>query len=141
MKQQMIKAAAFALILGLGACKVSKDIKTPAAQLPDQYRSASTGAAGSVAAADTTSVGDLPWKNFFTDPELQQLIDSAIVRNYDMQVALQNIKSAQLVLGQSKLGYWPDVTVQATATLTRPSDNSLNGITASDFLGSKFLND
>ncbi len=72
---------------------------------------------------------------------LQQLIDSAIIRNYDMQVALQNIRSAQLTLGQSKLGYWPDVTLQITADLTRPSDNSLNGISASSFLHSKFLND
>jgi outer membrane protein, multidrug efflux system len=69
------------------------------------------------------------------------LIDSAILRNYDMQVALENIRSAQLVLGQSKLGYWPDVGFQATANLTRPGSESLNGITAGDFLHSKYLND
>ncbi len=128
-----IKTIAFSLILGLAACKVSKDIKTPAAPLPGQFRSSSN--------TDTASVADIPYKNFFTDPALQQLIDSAIIRNYDMQVALQNIRSAQLTLGQSKLGYWPDVTLQITADLTRPSDNSLNGISASSFLHSKFLND
>jgi NodT family efflux transporter outer membrane factor (OMF) lipoprotein len=69
------------------------------------------------------------------------LIDSAIARNYDMAVALENIKSAQLTLGQSKLGYWPDVNAQAVATLTRPGSESLNGITANDFLHSKYLND
>ena len=128
-----IRTIAFFLILGLAACKVSKDIKTPAAQLPGQFRSATE--------ADTSSVASLPWKNFFADTTLQRLIDSAIVRNYDMQVAYQNIRSAQLTLGQSKLGYWPDVTLQITADLTRPSDNSLNGISASAFLHSKWLND
>jgi NodT family efflux transporter outer membrane factor (OMF) lipoprotein len=122
------------LTFAFGSCKVSKDVAVPAAQVPAQFRSA-------VVVADTTSVADLPWKSFFTDPDLQQLIDSAIAHNYDMEVALENIKSAQLVLGQSKLGYWPDVTASATVTLTRPSDNSLNGITASSFLGSKMLND
>jgi HAE1 family hydrophobic/amphiphilic exporter-1 len=122
------------LMMGLGSCKVSKDVAVPAAQVPTEFRSA-------MAAADTTSVADLPWKSFFTDPDLQRLIDSAIARNYDMEVALENIKSAQLTLGQAKLGYWPDVNAQAVATLTRPGSGSLNGITANDFLHSKYLND
>ncbi|HEV3326194.1 MAG TPA: efflux transporter outer membrane subunit [Puia sp.] len=133
MTQSLIRTAAFALVLGLAACNVSKDLKTPAAHLPGQFRSAES--------TDTTSIASLPWKSFFADPVLQGLIDTAIIRNYDMQVALQNIRSAQLVLGQSKLGYWPDITLQVTANLTRPGTTSLNGITANDFLHSKYLND
>src|SRR5580692_1162484 len=133
MRAFQIKTAAFALVLGLAACKVSKDVTTPAAQLPGQFRSSES--------ADTTSIASLPWKSFFADPVLERLIDSAIVHNYDMQVALQNIRSAQLALGQAKLGYWPDITLQVTATLTRPGSESLNGITANDFLHSKYLND
>src|ERR1700761_4521117 len=134
MKSFSITTAAFILLLGVAGCKVSKDVATPAAPLPAaQFRGA--------ADTDTTSVASLPWKSFFTDPELQQLIDSAIARNYDMQVALQNIKSAQLTLGQAKLGYWPDVTANIAVNLTRPGSESLNGITATDFLHSKYLND
>jgi NodT family efflux transporter outer membrane factor (OMF) lipoprotein len=121
------------LMIGFSSCKISRDVETPATELPTQYRSSLN--------SDTTSIADLPWKTFFSDPDLQQLIDSAIVRNYDMEAALENIKSAQLVLGQSKLGYWPDVNAQAVATLTRPGSASLNGITANDFLNSKYLND
>ncbi|HTR30845.1 MAG TPA: efflux RND transporter permease subunit [Puia sp.] len=120
---------------GLGSCKVSKDMAPPASPLPSQFRSA-------MPASDTSGgIANLRWKTFITDPDLQQLIDSAIIHNYDMEVALENIKSAQLVLGQSKLGYWPDLTLTVTADLTRPSDNSLNGISASSFLHSKWLND
>src|ERR1700744_5266879 len=134
MRSHYIKTVAFDLVLGLGACKVFKDVATPAPPLPStQFRGA--------ADTDTTSVGSLPWKSFFSDPELQRLIDSAIVRNYDMQVAYQNIRSAQFTLGQAKLGYWPDVTANVTANLTRPGSESLNGITANDFLHSKYLND
>jgi HAE1 family hydrophobic/amphiphilic exporter-1 len=135
---------ALVLTVGLGSCNISKNVATPAAPVPAQFRMAdSSGAAVSQAGAvaDTTSIADLPWKSFFADVDLQRLIDSAIFHNYDMQVALENIRSAQLVLGQAKLGYWPDVTVQVAADLTRPGSESLNGITASDFLHSKYLND
>jgi NodT family efflux transporter outer membrane factor (OMF) lipoprotein len=133
MRAFQIKTAVFALLLGIAGCKVSKDVATPATQLPGQFRSSES--------TDTTSIASLPWKSFFADPVLQRLIDSAIVRNYDMQVALQNIRSAQLTLGQAKLGYWPDITLQVTANLTRPGSESLNGITANDFIHSKYLND
>src|ERR1700722_12766598 len=129
----ILRSALFALLLGSGACKVAKDVQPPATELPDRFRSSES--------TDTMSIASLPWKSFFADPVLQGLIDSAIVHNYDMQVALQNIRSAQLALGQAKLGYWPDVTLQVTANLTRPGSESLNGITANDFLHSKYLND
>ncbi|HXB94961.1 MAG TPA: efflux RND transporter permease subunit, partial [Puia sp.] len=145
---------ALVVMIGLSACNVSKPVATPAAELPAQFRSTqdanggagSNAAAGAVngptaAVADSISVADLPWKSFFADPDLQQLIDSAIVRNYDMQVALNNIRSAQLTLGQSKLGYWPDLSLNITANYTRPSDNSLNGITAGSFLHTKHIDD
>jgi len=142
MRSLFIKTAAFVLVVGLGACKVSKDISMPPAPLPVQYRGAdSAGSGAATGATDTAGIAMLPWKSFFADPALQQLIDSAIIRNYDMQIALENIKSAQLVLGQAKLGYWPDVSANAVATLTRPGSESLNGITANDFLHSKYLND
>jgi NodT family efflux transporter outer membrane factor (OMF) lipoprotein len=56
-------------------------------------------------------------------------------------VALKNIQTAQLTLGQSRLGYWPDLSLNITANRNRPSDNSLNGITASQFLHSKTIDD
>src|SRR5579862_6741306 len=114
-----IKSAALVLLVGLGACKVSKDVATPDAGTPAQFRGAVSN--------DTTSVASLPWRSFFADAALQQLIDSAIAHNYDMQLALKNIQSAQLVLGQSKLGYWPDLNFNATYNLNRAADNSLNG--------------
>ena len=110
-------------LLVLGACKVSKDIKTPQAALPATFRNAAT--------TDTASIADIPWKNFFTDAELQKLIDSAIVKNYDMQLAVKNIESAQLLVKQVKWNYVPTVGLNVTASTSRPSDNSLNGLSLS----------
>lgn len=121
------------LILSLHACKVSKDVTIPPAPLPGTYRTAST--------TDTATIANIQWKQFFTDHELQQLIDSAIANNYDMQAALKNIEAAQLIVQQSKLGYLPEARLQATGAISRPSDNSLNGISLSQFLGKSYVED
>ncbi|MDE5606471.1 MAG: hypothetical protein K2I68_04135, partial [Bacteroidales bacterium] len=37
--------------------------------------------------ADTVSMADIAWRDFFTDPYLQDLIDSVLVNNADMRIA------------------------------------------------------
>ncbi len=115
------------------ACRVSKDMETPSAPLPRNFRNAP--------AAGTASVADLPWKDFFTDPVLDRLISNAITRNYDMQLALKNIESAQLALRQTRWAYAPDLRLQVTGGTTLPSDNSLNGISAKQFLSTSHVED
>ncbi|MGC4102947.1 TolC family protein [Ferruginibacter sp.] len=122
-----------ALLILLSACKVSKDIATPKADLPGTYRNDN--------AADTASIATVPYKQFFSNQNLLQLIDSAIAHNYDMQAAVKNIEAAQLVVKQSKLGYLPDAKLQATGSINRPSDNSLNGLSLSQFLGKSYVED
>jgi outer membrane protein, multidrug efflux system len=120
-------------LIMVASCKVSKDIPATQLPLPVSYRGAVN--------ADTTSIADIQWKSFFTDTHLQQLIDSAISNNYDMQVALKNIEAAQLVVKQSKLGYFPEANLQVGASINRPSDNSLNGLSLSQFLGKSYVED
>ncbi|MBQ3575951.1 MAG: TolC family protein, partial [Coprobacter sp.] len=37
-----------------------------------------------VVATDSSSLADLSWREMFTDPQLQALIDTALVRNVDL---------------------------------------------------------
>lgn len=121
----------------LGSCKVSKDVATPATNLPDTYRNAAAATSGT----DTQTIADLPWKSFFADASLQRLISQAIEKNYDMQLALKNIEAAQLLYKQVNWNYVPDLRLQVGAASNRPSDNSLNGISASQFLGTNHIED
>jgi multidrug efflux system outer membrane protein len=122
-------------VLVLSACTVSKDVKTPQAALPAAFRNAT-------ATTDTTSIADIPWKSFFTDAELQKLIDSAIVKNYDMQLAIKNIEASQLLVKQVKWNYVPAVGLNVSASTSRPSDNSLNGLSlANAGIGTKHVED
>jgi multidrug efflux system outer membrane protein len=122
------------LAVFLSACKVSKDVATPKAEVPANFRNAS-------ASTDTSSVADIQWKSFFTDATLQKLIDSAIIKNYDMQIAIKNIESAQLLFKQVKWNYVPELALNVTANTNRPSDNSVNGKSIGQFLGSKHVED
>jgi multidrug efflux system outer membrane protein len=125
------------LLLFLTACKVSKDLATPKAQVPENFRNAEV-----ATSADTASIADISWKKFFTDPSLQKLIDSAIVKNYDIQIAVNNIDRASLLFKQVKWNYVPTVALNVTANSSRPSDNSLNGLSIAQYnIGAKHVED
>ena len=121
------------LLIIFSACKVSKDIKNPVAELPVNFRNASS--------TDTGSIADIPYQHFFTDASLVKIIDSAIKKNYDMQLALKNMEAAKLVLAQSKYNYLPDAGIEVGANLSRPSDNSLNGLSLNQYTGKSYIED
>jgi multidrug efflux system outer membrane protein len=114
-------------------CKVSKDLPVPATATPAAFR-------GSVP-KDSSSIAALPVKDFIREPDIQKLIDTALIRNYDLQLAVKNIEAAELLFKQSRLGNLPVLNMQISASSNRPSDNSLNGLSSSQFLGSKHIED
>ncbi|WP_134150329.1 TolC family protein [Flavobacterium sp. 270] len=113
-------------------CSVSKDTPLPDAA-PETFRD--------LAAKDSSSIGSIPLKNFIKDATLQSLIDSALVANYDLQLALKNIDAAEILFKQSKLGNLPEVRLQVAANSSCPSDNSLNGLTLKQFTGKSHIED
>ncbi|WP_129713966.1 TolC family protein [Pedobacter sp. SYP-B3415] len=126
--------AAITLVLFLaGGCKVSKDVPLPVKALPESYRS--------TAAVGDSSIAAIPVQTFFTSRDIRSLIDTALLRNNDLQLALRNIDAAEALYKQARQGNLPELKLNVTATTTRPSDNSLNGITAGQFLGTRHIED
>jgi len=119
----------------ISACKVSKDVATPKAELPANFRNAAN-------TSDTSSIADIQWKSFFTDATLQKLIDSAIAKNYDMQIAVKNIEASQLLFKQVKWNYVPELNLNVTANTNRPSNNSITGLSIAQYnIGTKHVED
>jgi multidrug efflux system outer membrane protein len=114
-------------------CKVSKDIPLPTNATPTAYRGSLPG--------DSSTIATLPVKEFIREPDIQQLIDTALIRNYDLQLAVKNIEAAELLFKQSRLGNLPVLNMQITASSNRPSENSLNGLSTSQFLGTRHIED
>lgn len=119
------------LVTFLASCKVSKDYQRPELALPTEYRNVPYG--------DTATIADMGWKEFFPDTTLQRLIDRGIAYNYDLQIALKRIDIAQQQVKQAKLLQLPRLDLRVAGTYNRPSNNSLNGLSASNFLKSSHI--
>ncbi|MBK0368331.1 TolC family protein [Flavobacterium agrisoli] len=122
------------LISTLISCKVSKDIETPTNAFPDTFRNAAV-------PTDTSSIADLEWKSFFTEKDIIKLIDSAVARNNDLQIATKNIEIAQYRFTQSKWGNVPQANLLVNASTSNPSDNSFTGMNLNQALGQKHIDD
>ena len=121
----------FALIVS--ACHISKDVTTPTESIPSTYRNS--------IANDTQTIATIPWQDFFPDATLRELIDTALTRNYDMQLAIKNIDIATQSLKQARMSLVPVVGLNVGASSTIPSKNSLNGSLTNQFLGTQHIED
>jgi len=63
--------------------------------------------------------GNLPWREVFTDPQLQSLIEKALENNVDMRNAALNVKMMQTALTVSKLAFLPSVAVAPQGTISQ----------------------
>ncbi|WP_149243609.1 efflux transporter outer membrane subunit [Dyadobacter sp. 32] len=128
-----IKFFLLILVLIISACRVGKDYQRPQLGLPDQF--------GTTHSTDTTLSQVPDVKSFFKDVNLQALIDTAILQNNDLGIAVKNIESAQAVLKKVRLNYLPDLNAQITANQNISSANSLAGIGNEQFIGSRSVKD
>lgn len=70
---------------------------------------------------DTTSIANIPWREYFTDPALQALIDEGLNKNYDLQIAVTRIQQAEASLYVAKSAYFPTVALAGQVDHTRTS--------------------
>jgi NodT family efflux transporter outer membrane factor (OMF) lipoprotein len=121
--------ALFAILVN--ACRVGKEYQRPALELPEQFTPLSF--------ADTNSVADVQWKSLFTDTTLQSLIEKGINNNHDLLMAVKRMDIAQQLVKQAKALQLPELNLVVSGQFSRPSDNSLNGISLKSFLGKSYL--
>ena len=123
MKKNNIKSIIFSLltILILASCGIRKDYERPAVVVNENlFRT-------DLLPQDSTTLGNLSWKEFFTDPILQNHINEALQKNLDIRIALGNIASAEAYLKQSKAAYQPTVSVGPGYTFQTQSLNTQFG--------------
>ena len=65
-----------------------------------------------------TSIAEISWREFFKDPILQALIDSALVRNTDIKAARIVVEQAQASLKAAKLAYLPSLSLAPQASVS-----------------------
>ena len=76
---------------------------------------------------DTTNSSRLPWKEFFTDPNLVGLIDTALSKNQELNILLQEISMANNEIRARKGEYLPFATTGGSAGVDRVARYTRSG--------------
>src|SRR5690554_1283978 len=70
-------------VFAINGCKVAAPPPLPVAQeMPDTY----------IGHTDTITDGRIQWQDFFTDPLLVNLIETALTNNFDLLTAIQRVE-------------------------------------------------
>src|SRR5262245_26694248 len=86
--KRMLTAALLASLLA--GCTMGPKYSRPAVKTPDTFRGADA-----VPSPDPSSLGDLKWFEVFKDEQLQQLMRTALVQNYDLRDAVARVLEAR----------------------------------------------
>jgi len=90
----------------LAGCMVGPNYRRPTVQTPATYRDLST---NPQAQAQAASYADLPWWQVFQDPQLQQLIRTALQQNYDLLIATERINAARDEVAITRSRLFPQI--------------------------------
>lgn len=122
MKKRYIILSLVLTAFSLQSCFVAKKYQQPEIETADQYRNISTN--------DSATLASMPWKELFTDTNLQNLIQKALDNNLDYLMAIERVNAAEAYYKQGKMGYLPSLSMSAEGGNHELSDNSLTGISA-----------
>ena len=109
MKKNIITLVAISL--SLSGCGIYTKYE-PVTSVPDQLYG------GEVVAEDTASLGNMDWRELFTDPHLQSLIEQGLQNNTDYQSAELRVEEAQATLMSAKLAFLPAFALAPQGTVS-----------------------
>ena len=106
MKKQLILTMCAAAMMS--SCHIYKSYDRPeSVDASGIYRDIASDADTLV--SDTANMGNLSWKEVFTDDKLQALIEEGLSSNVDMQAAVLRVKEAKVMLTSARLSYLPSI--------------------------------
>jgi len=105
----------------LGGCTLVPEYKRPDAPVPSRWQAGADPVKG-------VSAADLPWREFFADPRLQKVIETALRNNRDLRLAALNAEKARALYGVQRAELLPSVNAIGSGSLERvPADLSSTG--------------
>ncbi len=96
------------LVTLLAGCAVGPNYTPPPVDMPPEYRDASPN-------IDAGAIADLPWWEVFDDPTVKDLVDEALRRNYDLQIAASRVEQARYAVGVTRADILPQVEYDGVA--------------------------
>ena len=104
------------IVAGLGGCMLAPNYTRPQAPVSVDWP---TGTAYKETAAGAPLASELPWRKFFSDPRLQQLIEMALSNNRDLRIAALNVERMRAIYGIQRAEILPTVDAAGVANKQR----------------------
>ena len=141
-RRAALSAPLFAALLA--ACTVGPNFVRPTPQAPDHWSTQATAPRDDPAPHNsvTEQSADLrTWWSAFDDPELDSLIERAMISNLDLRAAVLRIDEGRAQRAISAAAYWPMVSVDASFerqrfSVTTPTGALFNAVGSSHVPGS-----
>ncbi len=108
---------AVAMAIAFSACAPQVQLRSANKSTPNQY-----GLSG-----DSTNTADMNWRELFSDAHLVALIDTALINNQELNIALQEIYETKTEIRARKGEYLPSVNFQAGAGTEKVGRYTRNG--------------
>lgn len=77
---------------------------------------------GDAQSGDSLGLGDLKWRELFTDPTLQALIERVLAQNTNMKNADLSIQQVEYALKAAKLAFAPSIALTANGSVSKMWD-------------------
>ena len=113
MNRQVLPVLVAALTAG---CAVGPNYQRPATAIPANFR-----APEPLPAAQAASIADLKWFEVFKDEQMQGLIRTALVQNYDLRDAVLRVEEARAQLGIVRSDQYPNFGASGSMEFNRLS--------------------
>ena len=128
-KQRIINSFSLSLILLMfTACVPSLVEKTANKEVPANFHnSQDTLPAFAGTQKDTMSSAQINWKEFFTDPYLNNLIEVGLENNQELNITLQEIQISQNEVRARKGEYLPYIGLQAGGGIEKAAKYTRDG--------------
>ena len=109
----------------LSGCAVGPNYHRPAVQTPPAFHGPDQ---PQQTEPQTASFADLPWWQVFHDPQLQNLIRTALRQNYDLQLAVERVNAARAQVGITRSNELPQVSLDPTFSGGKTDENIKSNI-------------
>ncbi|RQW83734.1 MAG: AdeC/AdeK/OprM family multidrug efflux complex outer membrane factor [Geobacter sp.] len=109
------------LAISLAGCTMAPKYSRPEAPVPNAWPQGP--AYKELAGAPATAVADIPWQEFFVDPQLRKLIALALENNRDLRVAALNIERSRARYQVQRSDLMPKVDANAAGTFQRLAED------------------
>ena len=93
------------------SCGVYREYQRPTVVTDGLYRDIPT--------EDMVTIASLSWRELFTDPQLQTLIETGLEQNTDLRIARLRVEEAEAVLQNARLSYLPSVSLTPEGGVSR----------------------